>query len=166
MTQLKSIPKRRQSNFKQWADAFGLELSSKAACENRLEAISVVFDVLRNTSMVGDLAAEMSGYREAEAVQVISMKANELEQNMQSVECYAYLGQVAVRSLMDLYTLHSAKVSLEKDFSSIVRDLAVGDGRLISEEVVKSLGLVRSTENLKASCDGLKPCVSSLAKRI
>jgi len=166
LTQLKSMPKRRQSNFKQWADAFGLELSSKASCENRLEAISVVYDVLRNTSMVGDLAAEMSGYREAEAIQVIAMKANELEESMQSVECYAYLGQVAVKSLMDLYTLHTAKVSLEKDYSNIVRDLTVGDDRLISEEVVKSLGLVRSPENIKVASDGLKSSVSLLAKKI
>ena len=166
LSQLKSAPKRRPSNFKQWADAFGLELSSKASCENRLEAISVVYDVLRNTSMVGDLAAEMSRYREAEAVQVIEMKAEELEESMRSVECFAFLGHVAVRSLLDLYTLHTAKVSIEKDYSNIVRDLTVGEDRLISEEVVKGLGLVRSPENITAGAEGLKASVSQLAKKI
>jgi hypothetical protein len=166
LTQLKSMPKRKPSNFKQWADAFGLELSSKASCDNRLEAISVIYDVLRNTSMAGDLAAEMSAYREADAINVIAMKAKELEESMQSVECFAFLGQVAVRSMLDLYTLHTSKISLEMDYSNITRDLTVGPERLISEEVVKSLGLVRAPENVKFGAEGLKVSVSQLAKKI
>ncbi len=160
LTQLKSIPKRKSSNFKQWAEGFGLELSSKASCENRLEAVSVVYDVLRNTTMAGELATKMSRYREVEAIQVITVKAKELEESMQSVECYAYLGQEAVRSLLDLYTLHTSRVSLEKDYSSMIRDLTVGEDRLLSEEVMKSLGLVRSPENLRVGLDGMKSSVS------
>jgi len=166
LAQLKSISRRKPSNFKQCADGFGLELSSKASCDNRLEAISVIYDVLRNTSMAGDLAAQMAAYREPDAVKVIAMKAKELEESMQSVECYAYLGLIVVKSLMDLYTLHTAKISLETDYSNIVRDLTVGDDRLISEEVVKSLGLVRTPENIREATKGLSQSVSLLAKRI
>jgi hypothetical protein len=166
LSQLKSIPKRRGSNFKQWADGFGLELSSRASCEDRLEAISVIYDVLRNTSMAGELATEMSGYREVEAIQVISMKAKDLIDSMQSVECFTFLGQEVVKSLLDLYTLHAEKLSIEKDYSSMIRDLTMGQDRLLSEEVMKSLGLVRSQEIIKASSADLKNSVSLLAKKI
>lgn len=166
LTQMKSLPKRKFSSFKPWVDAFGLELASKASCENRLEAVSVIYDILRNTNMEGELAAQMAAYREPDAIQVISMKAKELEESMQSVEGYAYLGQVAVRTIMDLYTTHTAKATIEKDYSSIIRDLTVGEGRLISEDLVKSLGVVRSKENIRVGADGLKAAVSVLAKKI
>ncbi|MDA4123476.1 MAG: hypothetical protein OK456_09885 [Thaumarchaeota archaeon] len=166
LTQLKALPKRKSSNFKQWAEGFGLELSSKASCENRLEAVSVVFDAVRNTAVTGELATKMSRYREVEAIQVITAKAKDLEESMQSVEAYAYLGQEAVKSLLDLYTLHTTRVSLEKDYSSMIRDLTVGEDRLLSEEVTKSLGLVRTQENLRVAADGMKSAVSSLAKKI
>lgn len=164
--QMKALPKRRPSSFKPWADAFGLELSSRVTCENRLEGLSVIYDAVR-TSGVGAGAAPYFGrYREVEAFKVMETKAKELLEMMQSAECFAYLGQEAVQSLFDLYLMHVSKLRKERDYSRVVRDLTVGSDRLISEEVVKSLGLVRSQEMIGSAATGLKSAVSSLAKRI
>ena len=164
--QIKALPKRRPSSFKYWADAFGLELASRVSCENRLEGLSVIYDVVR-TSRIGEETAPLFGrYRELEAVQVMGAKSAELLDSMQSAECFAYLGQEVVRSLFDLYILHVSKIGIEKDYSRVIRELTVGSDRLISEEVVKSLGLVRAPEVITSATAGLKSAVSALAKKI
>jgi hypothetical protein len=164
--QVKGLPKRTPSIFKVWADAFALELASRVSCENRLEALSVIYDVIRTSGAGTDAAALYGRYRVVESVKVMELKARELLDSMQSAECYAFLGQEAVRSLFDIYEMHVSKLSKEKDYSRIIRELTVGDDRLISEEVVKSLGLVRATEVIAASAEGLKGAVASLAKDI
>ncbi len=164
--QIKALPRRRPSAFKPWADAFGLELASRVTCENRLEGLSVVYDVIR-TSRIGAEATPMFGrYREIEAVQVMEAKARELLDSMQSAGCFAFLGQEVVQSVFDLYILHVSQLAKEKDYSRIIRELTVGGDRLISEDVVKSLGLVRGPEVITSATAGLKSAVSALAKKV
>ena len=164
--QIKALPKGRPSSFTQWADASGLELASRAACENRLEGLSVVYDVIRTAAIDEEIAICFGRYREIEAFDVLRMKANELLDSMQSTECFAFLGQEVVRSILDLYALHVSKLAKEKDYSRVIRELTVGSDRLISEEVVKSLALVRTSEMIASATQGLKSAVSSLAKKI
>ena len=164
--QVKALPKKRPSSFKVWADASGLELASRVSCENRLEGLSVVYDVLRTSGIGAEAAPQLGRYREIEAVEVMEMKTAELLDSMQSAECFSYLGQESVQSLFDLYVLHATRVSKEKDYSRVIRDLTVGDDRLISEEVVKLLGLVRGPEVIRSATPGLRTAVSLLAKRI
>ncbi|MDA4114207.1 MAG: hypothetical protein OK474_09195 [Thaumarchaeota archaeon] len=164
--QIKALPKRRPSSFKQWADAFGLELASRVSCENRFDALSVIYDVLRTSAFEKETVVQMGRYREIEAIQVMEMKVGELLSSMQSAECFSFLGQEVVQSLVDLYLLHVSRLSKEKNYSRVIRELTVGSDRLISEDVVKSLGLVRSPEIIRSAASGLKSAVSSLAKRI
>ncbi len=164
--QIKMLPKRRPTSFKVWADAFGLELASRVSCENRLEGLAVIYDVLRTSSGEVDPASQFGRYREIEAVEVMEMKVGDLLESMQSAECFSFLGQEVIQSLFDLYVLHVTRLSREKDYSRVVRDLTVGDDRLISEDVVKLLGLVRGSEIIRGATPGLKSAVSALAKRI
>src|ERR1700691_2709823 len=53
---------------------------------------------------------------------------------MQPAECFSYLGQEVIESLMDLYLLHVSKLSKEKDYSRVIRELTVGGDRLVSGE--------------------------------
>lgn len=164
--QMKALPGKRADSFSAWADACGLELASRASCENRLESLSVVFDVLRTSSGAPELLPQTGRYLDAEAFTVLRRKAEELIGSMQSVDCFSYLGKESVRSLSDLYLLHAAHLSKETEYISTIRDLAVGKDRLISEEVLKSMGLVRTPEILTNSTEGLKRSVSLLAKKI
>jgi hypothetical protein len=166
LSQIKSVPKKKGVSFKSWADASGLELASRAACENRLEALSVVYDVLRTSAGSTETLPRLGKYADAEAFGLLRLKAEELIGSMQSVECFCYLGTETVRSVLDLYSLHAARLSKEKDYTKTIRDLTVGKDRLISEEVLKSLGLVRAPEVLRVATDELKAAVSALAKKI
>ncbi len=166
LAQLKALPKRRPSAFKPWADAFGLELASRASCENRLEALSVIYDAVRTSGVGAETDSRFGRYRELDAVRVLEMKTAELLGSMRSADCYAYLGQEVVQCLFDLYTLHVSKLAKEKDYSRVVRELTVGEDRLISEELLESLGLVRSPEMIQIATLGLKSAVSSLAKKM
>ncbi len=164
--QVKGLPKRRPSTFKAWADAFGLEMASRVSCENRMEGLSIIYDAIRTQGGGTEAPSLFGRYMESEAVRVMEMKAGELLDSMRSAECYSYLGQEAVQAMFDLYLLHVGKLSKEKDYSRVVRELAEGDDRLISQEVVKSLGIVRAPEVTASAATGLKAAVSSLAKRI
>jgi len=166
LSQLKSLPKRRPATFKLWADAFGLELSSRASCENRMEGLSVVYDVIRTSAVGTEIDPHRARYREVDAVKVMQMKAGELLDSMQSPECFAYLGQEVVQSVFDLYLMHTSNLEKENDYSRVVRDLTVGDSRLVSEEVMRALGLVRTPEMIQNATAGLKTAVSSLAKKM
>jgi len=166
LSQIKSIPKERNVNFKSWADASGLELASRASCENRIEALSIIYDVLRTSPASVDVLPQLGRYKDADAFRLLQLKAEELIGSMQSVECFSYLGTETVRSVLDLYALHAANLSKEKDYASTIRDLTTGRDRLISEEVLKSLGLVRSIEMLKTGTEQLKVSVAALAKKI
>lgn len=166
LSQLKSLPGRRGDGFTSWADASGLELASRASCENRLEALSVIYDALRTSTSSAELLPQTGRYKDADAFDVVRRKAEELVGSMESVACYSYLGRETVRSVLDLYALHSSRLEKEKEYISTIRDLTVGKDRLISEEVLRSLGLVRSREILRNATDELKSSVSALAKRI
>jgi len=166
LSQIKSIPKGKRVSFKSWADASGLELASRASCENRLESLSVVYDVLRTTSASVEVLPQLGRYKDAEAFTLLEMKAGELMDSMQSVECFSYLGTETVRSVIDLYSLHASNLEMAKDYTNTIRDLAFGKDRLISEEVLRSLGLVRSSQMLRDAAVGLKTAVSALAKKI
>lgn len=166
LRQMKTLPKRRGKSFQAWASAAGLELSSRASCENRLEALSIVYDVLRTSEASLDLLPQLGRYKDADAFDVLKLKAEELIQSIQSVDCFSYLGKEMVRGMVDLYSLHAGRISKARDYNTTIRDLTIGEDRLISEEVLRSLGLVRSSEMLKDANAQLKTAVSALAKKI
>ncbi len=166
LAQMKALPGKRGDSFPAWADASGLELASRASCENRLESLSVVYDILRTSPGTADLLPQIGRYQDSEAFAMLRRKAEQLIASMQSVDCFSYLGRESVRSLSDLHALHANHLSKEKEYISTIRDLTVGKDRLISEEVLKSMGLVRTPEILANSADGLKKSVSALAKKM
>ena len=166
LMQMKGLPARRGGSFRAWADASGLELASRASCENRLESLSIIYDVLKTSAPSIEVLPETGRYQDAEAFVVVKLKADELIRAMQSVDCYSFLGWEAVRSVADLYSLHASRLSMPKDYISTIRDLTVGKDRLISEEVLKSLGLVRPAEMLRTAANELKSSVGALAKKI
>lgn len=172
LSQMKGLPRRdgeratRGSSFESWAGGAGLELASKTSCENRLEALSVVYDVLKTSAMSTETLPEIGRYQDPDAFTIVRLKTTELVNSMQSVECFSFLGWETIRSIVDLYSLHAVRLSISKDYISTIRDLTVGKDRLISEEVLKSLGLVRSIEILESASASLKTSVNALAKKM
>ncbi|MDA4118503.1 MAG: hypothetical protein OK455_09195, partial [Thaumarchaeota archaeon] len=141
-------------------------LASRASCENRLEAIAVLYDVLRTTAMDASMALRFGRYRVDDAIAVVRSKAVELLDSLEAIECYSYLGYEVVRTMLDLQALHCYSLNKDPDYSNVVGELTTGPDRLISEELLKGMGIVRQTELVREGADSLRSAVSALATKI
>jgi len=164
--QMKGLSRRKSAIFKEWTEASGFKLASRSSCENRLEALAVLYDVLRTTAMDMPMSLKFGRYRSEDAAAIVRGKALELLESRETVECYSFLSYEIVRTLIDLHAMHSYSIEKELDYSNVTGDLTSGPDRLISEELLRSLGVVRQSELVKAGADSLRSAVSALASRI
>ena len=164
--QMKGLSRRKSATFKEWTDASGFKLASRPSCENRLEALAVLYDVLRTTAMDMPMSLKFGRYRSEDAVAIVRGKALELLESRETIECYSFLGYEIVRTVLDLHALHCYALKKELDYSNVTGELASGPDRLISEELLRTMGIVRQPELLKAGADSLRSAVSALASRI
>ena len=164
--QMKGLSRRKSAIFKEWTDASGFKLASRPSCENRLEALSVLYDVLRTTAMDMPMSLKFGRYRSEDAVAIVRGKALELLESRETVECYSFLGYETVKTVLDLHAMHCYALRKEPDYSNVTGDLTSGPDRLISEDLLKAMGVVRPPELVKAGADSLRSAVSALASRI
>lgn len=164
--QMKGLSRRKSAIFKEWTDASGFKLASRSSCENRLEALAVLYDVLRTTSMDMPMSLKFGRYRSEDAVAIVRGKALELLESRETVECYSFLSYEIVRTVLDLHAMHCYTLKKELDYSNVTGELTSGPDRLISEELLRAMGIVRQPELVKAGADSLRSAVSALASRI
>jgi hypothetical protein len=164
--QMKGLSRRKSAIFKEWTDASGFKLASRSSCENRLEALAVLYDVLRTTAMDMPMSLKFGRYRSEDAVAIVRGKALELLESRETVECYSFLGYEVVRTVLDLHAMHCYSLKKEPDNSNVTGGLASGPDRLISEELLRAIGIVRHAELVRAGADSLRSAVSALASRI
>jgi hypothetical protein len=165
-TQMKGLSRRKTAIFKEWTEASGFKLASRPSCENRLEALAVLYDVLRTTAMDSSMSLKFGRYRSEDAVAIVRGKALELLDSRETVECYSFLGYEIVRTVLDLHAMHCYALKKELDYANVTGELTSGPDRLISEELLKAMGIVRQAELVKAGADSLRSAVSALASRI
>ena len=166
LKQMKDLSKRGRTNFESWSRATGLDHASRGSSERRLEGLSVVYDIIRTTFMESKAARTLERFSTDSAFEVVQTKARFLLSSLQSVDSYAYLGIESVLALAALQQLNSIRQSIEPNYSEIISELTVGPNRIISEDVVKSMGLTRSERTIRRNADILRESVSDLAKRI
>jgi hypothetical protein len=164
--QMKGLSRRKTAIFREWSDASGFKLASRSSCENRLEGLSVLYDVLRTTAMDMTLSLRFGRYRSEDAVAIVRGKALELLESRETVECYSFLGYEMVRTVLDLHAMHCYALKKEPDYSNVTGELVSGPDRLISEDLIKAMGIVRQAELVKAGAESLRSAVSALASRI
>ncbi len=164
--QMKGLSRRKSASFKEWTEASGFRLASRASCENRLETVSVLYDVMRTTAMDMQMSLRFGRYRADDAMAIVRGKATELLQSLDTVECYSFLGYEVVRSVLDIHAMHCYALDKEPDYSNVTGELTSGPNRLISEELLKGMGMVRPSELVKAGADSLRTAVSSLATKM
>jgi hypothetical protein len=163
---LSQMKKTENTNFKEWTEAIGLPLASRAACDNRLEGLKIIYDILRTSESYPELTLMLGRYGSRELEKIAEKKARHLMNSLQATECFSYLGFEVVESLMHLLKFHSQRLGKEPDYPSIIGNLTVGNDRIIAEDVIKSLGLVRTKEVISAAKEALREGISQQAKRI
>lgn len=166
LSQMKKGPKRPHSSFKEWADSVGLPLASRETSENRLGGLMVLYDVLRTVELDASLASPLARYRSKDAEEIVRRKAGYLLDTLLSTESFAYLGFELVRTMVDLLRYQAAKLGREPVHQEIIESLTKGSDRLLSEQVIRSLGLVRSRNMLMASSQALRESIAQQARGI
>ncbi len=125
-SQMKALSNKKSASFKEWTEASGFTLATKASCENRLETLGVLYDVLRTTSMDMPMSLRFGRFRSEDAISIVKGKATELLRSLETIECYSYLGYEVVRTVLDLHALHCYVLKKEPDYSNIIGELTEG----------------------------------------
>jgi hypothetical protein len=62
--------------------------------------------------------------------------------------------------------MHCHTLKKEPDYADVTGDLTSGPDRLISDELLREMGIVRKRELVRAGADSLRSAVSALAAKI
>ena len=100
------------------------------------------------------------------AEEIVRRKAGYLLDTLLSTESFAYLGYELVRTMVDLLRYQATKLGREPVHQEIIESLTKGSDRLLSEQVIRSLGLVRSRNMLMASSQALRESIAQQARGI
>jgi len=161
--QMKMLP-GEHSHFKEWSDAIGLSLAARASCENRLEGLSILYDFMRTVELDPGALDILSRYRSPESMEVVRTKALFQLESMQSVSCFAYLGLEVVQAVTNLMEYRSRALSVDPDHLRIIEFLTEGKDRILAQEVIRILEIVRTKEMIQAAAGSLRDCVTDMAK--
>ena len=112
------------------------------------------------------MSLKFGRYRADDAIAIVRAKATELLASLETIECYSFLGCEVVRTVLDIYVMHCYGLKKEPDYSNVTGELTSGPDRLISEELLGGLGIVRQSQLVKAGADSLRSAVSALATKI
>jgi len=164
--QMKRLSKSKPTGFEEWAEASAFSLASRTSCENRLDGVAIVYDILETTELDSVMSLRLGRYRSEDAIAVVRAKAEELLSNMETIECFSFLGIEGVKTILDLYALQCHRLRMEPDYSNVLGVLASGKDRIISEEILRGLGFVRKTEMVRAGADALRSAISTLARKM
>jgi hypothetical protein len=151
LTQLREATEGEPRKFEAFSTGAGLDAAGRAGCGARLEGAIVLHDIIREESKTATADSEWTEVRS----QILDGKARELLTRIELAECYSYLGQDLVDSLLTLVKLHPR---------SSIHSLASGENRLLSERLTRQLGIARTTKDIRNGLSLVKAQVSLLAK--
>lgn len=135
--------------------------STRQGCASRLEAISVLYDSVRSNQRVPPRGRPaLLPVR----LEVVRAKAIELVGTVDLAECYSYLGQEVAGAMLALLGLTGHETAERKQSVAVGR-IFEGENRMLSDLLLKELGLARGKAAIEAACQELNEQVTSLAKR-
>jgi hypothetical protein len=159
LTQLKQHSQGYSGRFAAFAGAAGLEMASKSECEARLDSLGTLYDMIDAPHAEGTTGTGAGRM----AFEIARKKAAFMNAESQPADCYSFLGCELVR-VLPLVVERRQGESKAREQPLLVSQLSEGEGRVISESVVKGLGLVRSETSLRASLKALMEQVSELTR--
>ncbi|MGD0477363.1 MAG: hypothetical protein ABSB29_04240 [Nitrososphaerales archaeon] len=156
--QLKSQSKGTPKSFESFSRGAGLEKSSRASCESRLDGVAVLYDVLGGGHEGG---RAIRSTWSATRLECVGSKTRELNQRIEHAECYSYLGMEALNAFRQLIAREGGATKREIGPSV----LTTGKNRLLGDRLPRELGLVRERDSLKEALELVRAQVSRLARK-
>ena len=161
LRQLKEHSKDNPAYLGAFSRGTSLGKSSRPSCGTRLEALSVLYDVVG--SRQGVTPRNRPSLLPAR-LEVVRAKANELLGAVELAECYSYLGQEVAGGMLALVGLTGREQAPSRSMG--MGPIFEGEGRLLGDRLLRDLGLTRGKAAIEAGCQELKDQVTSLAKRL
>jgi hypothetical protein len=162
LQQLKEHSKGSGRNFEAFSKGAGLEIASRKECGDRLEGLSLLYDLLGSTQ-AGASAQPSStevGFR------IVRRKAEQLAYLKEHAESYSYLGGEVVRAVLAVdSSVRPAKGTRGHD-TEVLSSLSDEQGGLLSGRLVRELGLERPVPGVEGALELLKDRAAKLARRI
>lgn len=161
LEQLKGRSLGRSGWFRGFSNAAGLSRASRRECAQRLDGLSIIFDVM-NARLSGD-QEELGPTDVKTAFEIVRQKAGYLANAIRHVDSYAYLGYEVASSLPKVSRPQTHEAT-DADRTPVITSLTEGEDRLIAESVVRSLGLTRTEAQVVHDAVLIRDAVSELAK--
>lgn len=163
LLQLKRLSSQNPDGFSTFTRAAGLERASRANCAARLDAISVLYDVLTAREVRPE---DVSPTSSRVAYEIVKRKSDQMTAAIAHTDCYSFLGHELFSILPVLFEIKGRTGPKEPDLALMVSSLSTGRNKMLSEGLVRSLGLLRQEKAVRKEVGALREEVSALAKRL
>jgi hypothetical protein len=163
LRQLKENSKGRAVDFGAFAKGAGLEMSSRRECSSRLEGLSLLYDLLSTGRSDIDGTQPSSSDK---SFQVVKGKAKEMADLKQHTDSYSFLGYEVTRLLLMVERAHHPGGLSRERSQWLVSSLSDEKQGLLSNRLIRDLGLTRSGDDVKEALELLKGRAARLARGI
>ena len=144
--------------FEAFSRSAGLEEASREACNSRLEALGVVYDLMELPA--GREAAASPGSVRA-TFDLVRAKASAALGESQPVEAFSFLGLEITRCLPRALAGRLGR----RETSEVLGPISGSGQRLLAESVVESLAIRKSAEAVESELARLRGEVSRLTRK-
>ncbi|MDV3244404.1 MAG: hypothetical protein LYZ66_04420 [Nitrososphaerales archaeon] len=162
LAQLKHRSRGQSLMYEAFSSAAGLEGASRSRCEERLDGLSVIYDLKEAPAGEPEAAAPTTL---RVAYEIVRRKSEFLVKAVQPVDCYAFLGLELARGLPETLRARTGADADRLASSGVVSALSKGKNKLIGESLVRALGLGRDERAVRTALAGLRLQVSALARK-
>jgi hypothetical protein len=120
----------------------------------------VLYDILDARSYTG---GSPGGWTAATGFQVTKRKADTLASAMEHAESYCFLGNESARLLLAVSATSRSDTAVSDKVPGVAGILREGAGGLLSDRLVRDIGLERPPEELKAGIKAVRARVAKLS---
>jgi len=160
--QLKDHSRGSGRNFEAFVLGAGLEIASRKECADRLEGLSLLYDLLSSPRAGTNQrpTATDVGY------QIVKAKAADLADLKEHAESYSFLGGEVVRVVLAVSGSVRVEGQGRRHDQDVLSSLSDERKGLLSGRLVRELGLERPTSEVERSLAMLKERAAKLARKI
>jgi hypothetical protein len=163
LRQLKENSKGRARDFEAFVKGAGLEMSSRGECSSRLEGLSLLYDLL-STGRSDAGGTQLSSSENS--FQIVKGKAEEMADLREHTDNYSFLGLEVTRLLLLVERARPPGGVPGERGQRLVSSLSDEKQGLLSGRLIRDLGLVRSSDDVREALELLKERAAKLARGI
>jgi len=160
--QLKDHSKGSGKDFEAFTMGAGLEIASRKECGDRLEGLSLLYDLLGSRHAGAGTQPAFDGV----AFQIVRAKSEQLLALREHAENYSFLGGEVARVMIEVKGSFGPSRGGRRQNQDVLSSLSDERAGLLSGRLVRELGLERPASEVELAVDALKERAAKHARRI